>query len=128
MAAKNHGPRFESLVAEAKKRVKEVSPQDVLQWINSGKDFCLIDTREESEWAVDHLPKAIHLGKGVIERDIETRIPKLDQLMVLYCGGGYRSALAVDNIQRMGYSNVLSLSGGVRGWRDLGFPFEKIEP
>ena len=123
--AKQHGPRFEALVAEAKLRVKEIAPQDVLAMISANKSFVLIDTREESEWAVDHLPKAVHLSKGVIERDIEESYPVLDQLIVIYCGGGYRSALASDNLQRMGYTNIRSMAGGVRGWRDLGYLMEK---
>jgi len=78
--------------------------------------------REDHEWVVDHLPGAIHLGKGIIERDIESRFPDVDTEMILYCGGGYRSALAADALQQMGYTKVLSMDGGIRGWRDKGFP------
>ena len=85
----------------------------------------LVDVREESEYAKDHLPGAIHLGKGVIERDIETRVPDLNAPLVLYCGGGFRSALAADNLQKMGYKNVLSMDGGVRGWREKHYPMTR---
>ena len=87
--------------------------------------FLLVDVREESEYAKDHLPGAIHLGKGIIERDIEERAPELNTPLVLYCGGGYRSALAADNLQKMGYTGVLSMDGGIRGWREKGFPLTK---
>ena len=86
----------------------------------------LVDVREESEFAKDHLPGAIHLGKGVIERDIEGRVPDLNTPMVLYCGGGFRSAMAADNLQKMGYTNVISMDGGVRGWREKNFPMTKM--
>jgi rhodanese-related sulfurtransferase len=82
----------------------------------------IIDTREDNEWARGHIPNAVHLGKGVIERDIEKAIPDKDATLVLYCGGGYRSALAADNIQKMGYRNVISMDGGWRGWTEAGFP------
>ena len=123
--AHQHSSRFLKLVENAKQRVREVSVDDVKAKLDHGEKFLLVDVREESEWSKDHLPGAIHLGKGVIERDVEERVPDLNAAMVLYCGGGYRSALAADNLQKMGYTNVLSMDGGVRGWREKGFPFSK---
>jgi rhodanese-related sulfurtransferase len=120
-----HSPRFLQIVDDARKRVHEATVDDIKAKLDRGERFLLVDVREESEFAKDHLPGAIHLGKGVIERDIETRVPDLSTLMVLYCGGGYRSALAADNLQKMGYTNVLSMDGGVRGWREKGYPFTK---
>ena len=123
--AHQHSSRFLKIVENAKQRIREVSVDDVKAKLDRGEKFVLVDVREESEWAKDHLPGAIHLGKGVIERDVEERVPDLNTPMVLYCGGGYRSALAADNLQQMGYKNVLSMDGGVRGWREKGFPFSK---
>ena len=120
--AHQHSARFLQIVEDAKKRVRETSLDDVKARLDRGDRFLLIDVREESEYAKDHLPGAIHLGKGVIERDIEERVPDLSTPIVLYCGGGYRSALAADNLQKMGYSNVLSMDGGIRGWREKHFP------
>jgi rhodanese-related sulfurtransferase len=116
-----HSARFLRVVEDAKARVREVSVDDVKARLDRGDKFILVDVREESEYAKDHLPGAIHLGKGVIERDIEERVPELNTPVVLYCGGGYRSALAADNLQKMGYSNVLSMNGGIRGWREKHF-------
>jgi rhodanese-related sulfurtransferase len=93
--------------------------------MDRGDKFVLVDVREESEFAKDHLPGAIHLGKGVIERDIEARVPELNTEMILYCGGGFRSALAADNLQMMGYTNVISMDGGIRDWREKGYPLTK---
>ena len=93
--------------------------------LDKGDKFVLVDVREDSEYEKDHLPGAIHLGKGVIERDIEARIPDTGTPLVLYCGGGFRSALAADNLQKMGYTNVISMDGGVREWRGKGYPFTK---
>jgi len=120
--AHQHSARFLRIVEDAKARVREVSIDDVKARLDRGDKFILVDVREESEYAKDHLPGAIHLGKGVIERDIEERVPELNTPVVLYCGGGYRSALAADNLQKMGYSNVLSMNGGIRGWREKHFP------
>jgi rhodanese-related sulfurtransferase len=117
-----HSPRFEQLVDDARTRVREVDVHRVKAMLDRGEDFDLIDVREESEFAAGHLPRAVHLGKGVIERDIETRVPDLGRPLVLYCGGGYRSALAADAIQKMGYRNVISMDGGFRGWREAGYP------
>ena len=93
--------------------------------MDRGDKFLLVDVREESEFAKDHLPGAIHLGKGVIERDIEARVPDLNTEMILYCGGGFRSALAADNLQKMGYTNVISMDGGIRDWREKNYPLVK---
>jgi rhodanese-related sulfurtransferase len=123
--AHQHPPRFLKIVDDAKKRVREVSVDAVKAEIEHGEEFVLIDVREESEFAKDHLPSAIHLGKGIIERDIEARVPELNTPMVLYCGGGFRSALAADNLQKMGYTNVISMDGGIRDWREKGYPLTK---
>ncbi len=117
-----HAPRFLQIVADAKKRIRETTVDDVKAKLDRGEKFVLIDVREESEWAKDHLPGAVHLGKGVIERDVEARVPDPATPIVVYCGGGYRSALAADNLQKMGYSNVLSMDGGIRDWRNKGLP------
>lgn len=120
--AHQHSQRFLQIVNESRKRIKELTIDDVNQKLDRGEKFLLIDVREESEFARDHLPGAIHLGKGIIERDIEERVPDLASPMVLYCGGGYRSALAADTLQKMGYRNVYSMDGGIRGWREKGLP------
>jgi rhodanese-related sulfurtransferase len=117
-----HSPRFLQIVNGVRERIREVSVDDVKAKLDRGEQFLLIDVREDHEWSKDHLPGAVHLGKGVIERDIEARVPDSATPMILYCGGGYRSALATDNLQKMGYTNVLSMDGGVRGWRDKGYP------
>ena len=119
---KQHSPRFLQIVQEAKKHVRETTVEEVKARLDRGEKLCLLDVREESEWAKDHLPGAIHLGKGVLERDIETRLPDTATEMILYCGGGFRSALAAENLQRMGYTNVLSMDGGIRDWRAKGYP------
>ena len=120
-----HSPRFLKIVDDARSRIKEANVDEVRERLDRGDKFVLIDVREESEFAKDHLPGAIHLGKGVIERDIESRVPDLNTPMVLYCGGGFRSAIAADNLQKMGYINVLSMDGGVRGWREENFPMAR---
>jgi rhodanese-related sulfurtransferase len=120
--APQHSARFLQIVEDAKRRIREVGIEDVKARLDRGDKFVLVDVREESEYAKDHLPGAIHLGKGIIERDIEERVPELNTSIVLYCGGGYRSALAADNLQKMGYTNVLSMDGGIRGWREKHFP------
>jgi rhodanese-related sulfurtransferase len=123
--AKHHSPRFLQIVQDARKRVKELTVDQVKARLDRGDTFHLVDVREESEFAKDHLPGAIHLGKGVIERDVEERIPDTGAEIVLYCGGGFRSALAADNLQKMGYTNVISMDGGIRGWREKGYPLAK---
>ncbi len=117
-----HSPGFLDIVNDARKRVKEVTIDDVKAMLEKKESLLLIDVREESEYARDHLPGAIHLGKGVIERDIETRVPDTSAKLVLYCGGGFRSVLAADNLQKMGYTNVISMDGGVRDWRAKNYP------
>ena len=119
-----HSPRFLDIVSDAKSRVRECTVSDVKARLDAGESFELVDVREESEFARGHLPGARHLGKGVIERDVESAIPDPATPIVLYCGGGYRSALAADALQRMGYTNVVSMDGGWRGWNDLGYPTE----
>jgi rhodanese-related sulfurtransferase len=120
--AHQHSPRFLKLVTEAKEHVRECTVDDVKAKMDRGEAFHLIDVREESEYAKDHLPRAVHLGKGVIERDVEQKIPDVNAAIVLYCGGGFRSALAADNLRKMGYTNVISMDGGIRDWREKGFP------
>lgn len=120
-----HTPRFLKIVNDAKSRVKETTVDEVKEKLDSGEKILLVDVREESEFDKDHLPGAVHLGKGVIERDIETRVPELNAPMVLYCGGGFRSALAADNLQKMGYTNVISMDGGVREWRQKNYPMTR---
>jgi rhodanese-related sulfurtransferase len=117
-----HTPRFLQIVNDARARVKEVTVDDVKAMLDRGEKCLLVDVREESEFARDHLPGAIHLGKGVIERDIEQRVPDTGAKLVLYCGGGFRSALAADNLQKMGYANVISMDGGIRIWRERKYP------
>lgn len=123
--AQQHPPRFLKIVDDAKTRVRETTVDDVKKKIDGGSKFTLVDVREESEFAKDHLPGAIHLGKGIIERDIEARVPDLNTEIILYCGGGFRSALATDNLQKMGYTNVISMDGGIRDWREKGYPLTK---
>jgi rhodanese-related sulfurtransferase len=123
--AMQHPPRFLKLVGDAKTRVRETTVDKVKGKIDGGDKFVLVDVREESEFAKDHLPGAIHLGKGIIERDIEVRVPDTNAEIVLYCGGGFRSALAADNLQKMGYKNVISMDGGIRDWREKGYPLTK---
>jgi rhodanese-related sulfurtransferase len=123
--AHQHPPRFLKIVDDAKARVHETDVDSVRKKLDRGDKFILVDVREESEFAKDHLPGAIHLGKGVIERDIEDRVPDLNAEMILYCGGGFRSALAADNLQKMGYTNVISMDGGIRDWREKSYPLVK---
>lgn len=119
---KQHSPRFLSIVQEARKHVRETNVEQVKARLDRGEKLCLVDVREDNEWARDHLPSAIHLGKGVLERDVEVRLPDTGSEIILYCGGGFRSILAAENLQRMGYTNVLSMDGGVRDWRNRGYP------
>jgi rhodanese-related sulfurtransferase len=120
--APDHAEGFLMLVNDAKKRVKEEDYRETKKRLDAGEKFILVDTREDSEWGRGHLPGAIHLGRGIIERDIEKTVPDKNTQIVLYCGGGYRSALAADNLQKMGYKNVISMDGGWRGWTEAGFP------
>lgn len=123
--AHQHSPRFLKIVDDARKRVRETDVDTVKARMDREDKFLLVDVREESEFAKDHLPGAIHLGKGIIERDIEARVPDLNTEVVLYCGGGFRSALSADNLQKMGYTNVISMDGGIRGWREKGYPLTR---
>lgn len=117
-----HTSAFLKLVEEVMPRVKEVSAEDVVRFQKERAPFSFIDVREESEWSVGHAAGALHLSRGIIERDIEKTVPDKNTKIVLYCGGGYRSALAADNLQRMGYTNVYSMAGGWRAWREKGCP------
>ena len=123
----DHPEGFLKLVKEAKTRIKEEDFRDIKKKLDAGEPMIIIDTREDNEWARGHIPNAVHLGKGVIERDVEKAIPDKDATLVLYCGGGYRSALAADNLQKMGYRNVISMDGGWRSWTEAGFPTETTE-
>jgi rhodanese-related sulfurtransferase len=120
-----HSPRFLRIVEDAKTRIRQVTVDEVKAMLDRGEQFELVDTREESEFARGHLPRARHLSKGIIERDIESAIPNLDTPIVLYCGGGFRSALAADNLQKMGYSDVVSMDGGWRVWTEKLYPIER---
>lgn len=120
----DHSNGFLNLVKDAKSRIRETTPEEVRDKQERGDPFHLVDVREEGEWARGHAAGATHLGKGVIERDVEKRIPDKGAEVVLYCGGGFRSALAADALQKMGYRNVISMDGGWKRWRDLGYPTE----
>jgi rhodanese-related sulfurtransferase len=120
-----HSPGFLKLVNDAKSRVRQIDLEGYKKMREAGEDHVLVDTREESEWAAGHVAGAIHLSKGIIERDIEARVPDKNAKLVLYCGGGFRSALVADNLQKMGYAAPLSLDGGWRALKDSGLPLEK---
>lgn len=122
-----HTPRFLKIVEDAKTRIRELTIQEVQAKFARHDRFHLVDVREDGEWAVGHLPRAVHLGKGIIERDIERTIPDTQSEIILYCGGGYRSALAADALQTMGYQNVWSMDGGFRAWREAGLTIEHPE-
>ena len=120
-----HSPNFLKLVNDAKSRVKQTNVADVKRRLDAGEKFLLVDVREDKEWAEGHATGAVHMGKGVIERDIETAVPDPKTKLVVYCGGGFRSALVADNLQKMGYTNVESMDGGWRGWIAAGMPTAK---
>jgi len=120
-----HNPGFLKLVEEAKKHTKECTIAEVKAKLDRGERFHFIDVREDNEFATDHAKGAVHLGRGILERDVETVIPDKHAEIVLYCGGGFRSALAADNLRKMGYTNVSSMDGGIRAWREAGYPIEK---
>jgi rhodanese-related sulfurtransferase len=120
-----HSSQFLKLVQDAKKNVKETNVADVKRRSDAGEKFLLVDVREDNEWANGHLPGAVHLGKGIIERDIVQRVPDTNAKIILYCGGGLRSALAAENLQKMGYTSVESMDGGWRGWVEAGLPTAK---
>src|SRR5215210_5299005 len=119
-----HSAGFLQLVEDAKRRIKEVTVQKTLEVLEADQTAFLIDVREDHEWDAAHASGAIHLGRGIIERDIEQTVPDKDAQLILYCGGGYRSALAADNLQKMGYTNVFSMAGGWRAWNEAGLPVE----
>ena len=123
--AKSHGKKFVDIVDMARKQVQECTIEDMIRRRDAGDRFLLIDVREESEYAAGRIPGAIHIGKGVIERDIEEKVPDPATPLVLYCGGGYRSALAALNLKLMGYTNVISMDGGFRGWNDRGLELDR---
>jgi rhodanese-related sulfurtransferase len=120
--AMQHSPEFLKVAEAARAKVREVTADQVKAKLDEHKKFHLIDVREESEWAQDHVKGAVHLSKGIIERDIEKKVPDPSAEIVLYCGGGFRSALAAENLQKMGYKNVLSMAGGIRVWREKNYP------
>ncbi len=120
-----HAPGFLKLVDDAKGRIRQANVQEIKKRLDAKEAFTLIDVREEGEWAKGRLPGAIHMCKGIIERDIENAVPGKTTPLVLYCGGGFRSALAADNLQKMGYTNIISMDGGWRGWTGAGFPTVK---
>lgn len=121
----DHSPGFLKIVDDAKTRVKRTDARAVLARVTRGETLTLVDTREDNEWEKGRIKGAIHLGRGVIERDIEAAIPDKNAEIILYCGGGFRSALAADNLQKMGYARVISMDGGWRAWNELGGPVEK---
>jgi len=121
---KEHSKRFLSIVNDAKERISETNVEEVKDKIDRGDKFHLVDVREESEWNKGHIPNAMYIGKGVIERDIEKKINNTETEIILYCGGGFRSALAADNVQQMGYTNVSSMDGGYSGWVKAEYPIE----
>lgn len=120
-----HAPQFLKLVQDAKKNVKETNVADVKRRKDAGEKFLLVDVREDNEWANGHIPDAVHLGRGIIERDIEKSVPDTGTKLILYCGGGFRSALVAENLQKMGYTNVESMDGGWKGWVGAGLPVQK---
>ena len=124
---RQHSPAFLALVQDAKQRIRETTIPELKEKLEAKEEFHLVDVREDHEWAAGHIPGAKHLSKGIIERDIEEQIPNREAGILLYCGGGYRSALVADNLQKMGYKRVVSVDGGWRGWTGAGFPVEKPE-
>jgi rhodanese-related sulfurtransferase len=120
-----HNDGFLKLVNEAKARIRQIDVEDYKRLTFSSEDFVLIDVREDNEWQAGHAAGAIHLGKGIIERDIESKVPEKSAKLVLYCGGGFRSALAAEALQRMGYDQAISLDGGWRAWQQAGLPIER---
>ncbi len=120
-----HNPGFLALVNDAKSRVKQIDVEGYKKRVSAGERHVRVDTRDESEWGAGHVAGAMHMSKGIIERDIETKVPDRSTTLVLYCGGGYRSALVADNLLKMGYTHVLSMDGGIRGWREKGYPLTR---
>ena len=126
--AQAHSPGFLRLVEEARTRVRQFTIEEFVNRLQAGERYILLDVREDSEWVNGHIPSAHHLPRGILEREIERAIPEKDAPIVLYCGGDFRSALAADNLQKMGYANVASLDGGLSGWTARGLPTVKPEP
>ncbi|KTD51170.1 rhodanese-like domain-containing protein [Legionella quateirensis] len=122
---KNHSPGFLSLVDDAKKRIKEISPHNLKRMIDNKEQITVIDIREDHELSDGYIPTSIHLSKGIIERDIEQLIPDLHRPILVYCSGGFRCALVADALQKMGYTHIYSLNGGLRSWMDAGYPIQK---
>lgn len=122
---KHHSEAFLAIVNDAKSRVRQIDIHEYKRMKEAGEDFLFVDVREDSEWAAGHAQGAVHLSKGVIERDVETTVPDRNKKLVLYCGGGFRSALAADNLQKMGYRDVISMDGGWRAYNEAGLPVEK---
>jgi rhodanese-related sulfurtransferase len=120
-----HSPAFLKLVDDARRNVRETTVSVVAERLQRGDKFHLVDVREDDEWRAGRIRGAIHIGKGVIERDIEAKIPDRDDEIILYCGGGFRSVLAAESLQKMGYTNVISMDGGIREWRAKQFPEDK---
>ncbi|HWA99378.1 MAG TPA: rhodanese-like domain-containing protein [Pirellulales bacterium] len=120
-----HSPRFLKLSEDARSGVREISIDQVHKRLADAQPPLIVDVREDHEWSQGHLPQAVHLGRGILERDIEQRVPDVHAELILYCGGGYRSALAAESLQKMGYDNVWSMAGGWRGWRDANLPIEQ---
>jgi rhodanese-related sulfurtransferase len=120
-----HATRFLALVNDAKSRIRQTNIAEVKKRLDAGQQLLIVDVREESEWGRGHIPGAVHLGKGVIERDIEAAVPDVSREIILYCGGGFRSAIAADNLKKMGYTNAVSMDGGWRGWTEAGLPVAK---
>jgi rhodanese-related sulfurtransferase len=123
-ATVQHSEAFQKLCEDARSRIREISAHEVKQKLDEGGKFHFIDVREDREWDQSHADGAEHLGRGIIERDIEKVVPDKDSEIVLYCGGGYRSALAADNLQKMGYRNVYSMIGGIKAWKENGYPMK----
>ena len=120
-----HAPGFLMMVQQAKSKIKECNVDDVQRRQQNGEKFLLVDVREDEEWSAGRAKGSVHIGKGVIERDIEAKIPDKASAIVLYCGGGFRSALAADALRQMGYTNVLSMDGGIKAWREKGLPEDR---
>ena len=119
-----HSPEFLKLVNDAKSRIKQTVPEEVKARLDKGEKLLLVDTREDNEWDKGHIAGAVHISKGIIERDIEAKVPDKQKEIILYCGGGFRSALSADNLRKMGYTNVVSMDGGWRKWKELNYPTE----
>ncbi|WP_026958916.1 MULTISPECIES: rhodanese-like domain-containing protein [Aliagarivorans] len=120
-----HSPKFLALVDQCRANIQECDVHQVKQWLDAGDEFVLIDNREQDEWQKSRIPGAQYMGRGVLERDVEQRFPATDTKLVIYCGGGFRSALSADNLVKMGYTQVISMDGGIRGWREAGYPIEE---